>query len=740
METGQRLEGMASTLRSLTTSFLPVIGLFVLLLVSLYLMSDATQNSERFGRLYISLLFFNSLILIFLLVMIGMNLFELLRQVFARSPGSRLTLRLITIFVVLTLVPVSIVYYFSYRFLEQGIDSWFDVRVEEALENALELGRVTLDQRLRGYQREAQEMIPKLQGISEETAPLLLNEVRQESRATELYLFGDQNRIIASSSESTELPVPPDTSQAGMFGTISTGPVVRLEPAAGDVLYVSATALIPSGDPTIKPFLLLARFPLEERVSELAQSVQHSFAEYKELAYLRSPMKQNFILTLSLVLLLSVLFAVWAAFFSARRVMAPIRELAEGTRAVAEGEFNRKLPVSNRDELGFLVRSFNEMTSRLSSAYAEVDLSKQLAERQRAYLQTVLGHISSAVMTLDGDGILRTINAKADDILEPGNSLENYLAWPLSDIAAEVPLIKSFYESLQPHLESGDEDWQEQITLFGSAGRKQLMCRGAQLPATDDQPGGYVIVFDDVTEMIKAQRDAAWGEVARRLAHEIKNPLTPIQLSAERLQHKLSKEVDSKSADILNRSTQTIVGQVEAMKTMVNAFSDYARTPVMERKPLDMNQLISEVVDLYRNNPSKVRIGADLDKTMPHIEADSGRIRQILNNLVKNALEATGKTSTGRVEIRTRCLAESGCRFVELTVSDNGPGFDEDMLEQVFEPYVTGKSRGTGLGLAIVKKVVEEHGGMIFAENRPGDGAQIRVRLPVVKTVEQQKT
>jgi nitrogen fixation/metabolism regulation signal transduction histidine kinase len=731
---------MASTLRSITTSVLPVIGLFLLMLVSLYLMSDATQNSERFGRLYISLLFFNSLILIVLLVMIGMNLFELLRQVFARTPGSRLTLRLIAIFVVLALVPVSIVYYFSYRFLEQGIDSWFDVRVEEALENALELGRVTLDQRLRGYQREAEEMIPRLQGIADDNAAMMLNELRQESRATELYLLGDQNRIIASSTESTQLPVPPDTSQEDLFGTLGTGPMVRLEPAAGTTLYVRATALIPSIDPTTKPYLLVVRFPLEERVSELAQSVQHSYAEYKELAYLRSPMKQNFILTLSLVLLLSVLFAVWAAFFSARRVMAPIHKLAEGTRAVAAGEFNRKLPVSNRDELGFLVRSFNDMTSRLSQAYAEVDLSKQLSERQRAYLETVLEHISSAVMTLDGEGMLRTINAKADDILEPENTLESYLDWPLYEIAREVPLVKNFYDSLSDHLESGDESWQEQITLFGSAGRKQLMCRGARLPSTDDQPGGYVIVFDDITDMIKAQRDAAWGEVARRLAHEIKNPLTPIQLSAERMQHKLSKELDDKSADILSRSTQTIVGQVEAMKTMVNAFSDYARSPVMELIPLDMNQLITEVVDLYRNNPARVRIKTDLDETMPHIEADSGRIRQILNNLIKNALEATNGSSTSRVEINTRCLAESGCRFMELTVTDNGPGFDEDMLGQVFEPYVTGKSRGTGLGLAIVKKVVEEHGGVIFAENCPGGGAQIRVRIPVVKTVEQQES
>jgi nitrogen fixation/metabolism regulation signal transduction histidine kinase len=730
---------MAAPLRSFTTSVLPVIGLFVLLLLSLYLMSDATQNSERFGRLYISLLIFNSLIMIFLVVMIGMNLFEVLRQVFSRAPGSRLTLRLIAIFVVLALVPVFIVYIFAFRFLDEGIDSWFDVRVEESLEDALELSRVTLDERMRDYALEMKVMSLRLRGVSNDMAALVLNELRQETKATELYLLGDTNQIIASSSESTYLPVPPGLSHRDLIVSGQSEPMMRLEPGQDSMMFIRGAAYVSTEDPTMKPYLLLVRFPLGKRISELAQSVQESFAEYKELTYLRVPMKQNFFLTLSLVLLISVLFAVWAAFFSARRLMAPIEELAEGTRAVAAGEYHKKLTVGNRDELGFLVNSFNEMTSRLAQAYEQVDLSKRHAEDQRTYLQTVLEHLTSGVITLDGEGRLRTANAEAGHILETSLSMEKCRGRPLREVASELPIVGSFYDGIREPLEEGHDDWQEEITLFGSSGKKVLICRGALLPSTsDDEMAGSVIVFEDVTHMIQAQRDAAWGEVARRLAHEIKNPLTPIQLSAERIQRKLSKVLDDESCGMLNRSTQTIVSQVESMKAMVNAFSDYARTPKMELSSVDLNQLVTEAFDLYRNNPQGVFIKLDIDESLTRIEADAGRIRQLLNNLIKNAIEAVESQDDGRVDLSTRSLSESAGRFVELQVTDNGPGIPDDLFSQLFEPYVTGKSRGTGLGLAIVKKVVEEHGGTIWAENREQGGAAIHVRL-MVEGVEQEE-
>jgi nitrogen fixation/metabolism regulation signal transduction histidine kinase len=516
-------------------------------------------------------------------------------------------------------------------------------------------------------------------------------------------------------------------------------PMMRLEPGQDSMMYVRGAAYVSTEDPTMKPYLLLVRFPLGKRISELAQSVQESFAEYKELTYLRVPMKQNFFLTLTLVLLISVLFAVWAAFFSARRLMAPIEELAEGTRAVASGEYHKKLTVGNRDELGFLVNSFNEMTSRLAQAYEQVDLSKRQAEDQRSYLQTVLEHLTSGVITLDGEGRLRTANAEAGHILGTSLSMEKCRGRLLREVANEMPIVGSFYDGIQEPLEEGHDDWQEEITLYGNSGKKVLICRGALLPSiSDDELAGSVIVFEDVTHMIQAQRDAAWGEVARRLAHEIKNPLTPIQLSAERMQRKLTKVLDHDSAEILNRSTQTIVSQVESMKSMVNAFSDYARTPKMELSTVDLNQLVTEAFDLYRNNPQGVYIRLNTDVALPRIEADAGRIRQLLNNLIKNAIEAVESQTEGRVELSTRGVSETNGRYVELLVSDNGPGIPDDLFSQLFEPYVTGKSRGTGLGLAIVKKVIEEHGGIIWAENREEGGAAIHVRL-LVEGVEQDR-
>lgn len=726
---------MATPLKTFTGSVLPVVALFALLMTSLWLMSDATENAERFGRLYIALIFFNGAVLLALVVMIGMNLFEVLRQAFARAPGSRLTLRLIILFIVLALVPVSIVYWFSVRFLDRGIDSWFDVRVEQALENALELSQAALDERMRDFREQTREMARRLQDVPDDLAALTLNELRQQADASEIYLIGDNNHIIATSSERSEVPVPPADLQRERLMLASDQVTAILEPLSKDQLLVRTAAVVPSSDPTKKPHLLVVRYRLDPRISELAQSVQQSFTEYKELAYLRKPLKQNFILTLSLVLLLGVLFAVWAAFFSARRLMAPIRELAEGTRAVAAGEYHKKLVAGDRDELGFLVRSFNEMTTRLSLAYEQVDRSKQLAERQRAYLQTVLEHISSGVLTLDEHLVIRTANAEASRILESETPLQDHRGRLLEEVAEESPLLARFWAHIRPHLEhardSGHE-WQDEVIVFGASGRKILICRGAVLPAESGEEAGHVVVFDDVTDMIQAQRDAAWGEVARRLAHEIKNPLTPIQLSAERLGHKLAGELDARSREILERAVRTIVSQVEAMKTMVNAFSEYARSPRIELHPVDLNALVAEVVDLYRNNPAGVHIEQDLDPRMPMIEADPARMRQVLNNLIKNALEALEGRKDARITVSTRCMEEAGCRFVELLVADNGPGISEEVFPLLFEPYVTDKPRGSGLGLAIVKKVIEEHGGIIWAQNAPEGGARIFVRLPVV--------
>lgn len=716
------------TLKRLTAGPWPVALLLVLLLASFYLLSGAIQNTALFGRLYSLLLAVNILTLLLLVALIGRRLIHLLQQYREHAPGSRLTLRLVVMFVLLALAPVAVVYYFSLQFLHRGIDSWFDLRVEKSLQDALELGRLSLDGRLRELLRQTRLAANELISIADEQAALKLNELRQHGEAAEMTLLTLHGRVIASASVNPTAIIPAMPSEAVLQQLRQGLDYARLEPLGEVGMHVRVAVILPSPDPAVEARVLHALFPVAERLSLLADSVQEAYAQYTELAFLRQPLKYSFTLTLSLILLLSLLTAVWAAFFSARRLVAPIRDLAEGTRAVAAGDYDKRLPLPGRDELGFLVRSFNEMTAKIAQSQQAVRLSQCQAEEQRAYLEAVLGRLSSGVLTLDGDGVLRTANAAAGQIL--GAALEDALGQPLQTLAGRHPVLDQFVEALLPHLDPAEPEWRAELVLFGPKGRQALMCRGALLPGNEQIGGGHVIVFDDITALIQAQRDAAWGEVARRLAHEIKNPLTPIQLSAERLRHKYLTTMPAADAEVLDRATHTIVQQVEAMKEMVKAFSDYARPPQIRLERVGMNRLVSEVVDLYQTEQRPIRFDLHLDPRTPAIEADAGRLRQVLHNLIKNALEACGPDGA-HIRITTHCAEQTGCRYVELAVSDDGPGIPTEMLANLFEPYVTSKPKGTGLGLAIVKKIVEEHGGRIWVENMPASGACIMIRLPV---------
>lgn len=717
----------------LISGAIPVGALFVLLLVSLHLLSIATQDSAEFGRLYSWLLLLNALGLTALITLIGGSLYRLLRQHRARVAGARLTLRLVITFVLLAVVPVTVVYYYSLQFLHRGIDSWFDVRVEQALEDALDLGRSSLDFRIRDALRQTQMLAAELIDVPDALAALALNDLRSRSGASELILLAQNGRVIASSSAEPTAAIIPNLPTEGVLLQLRQGgSYASLDPIRDAGLHVRAAVLVPpsSQDPGVR--FLQALFPVPERLDQKATSVQSAYAQYKELVYLRGPLKYSFTLTLSLALLFSVLAAVWGAFFSARRLVAPIRELAEGTRAVAAGNYDKRLPPAGHDDLGFLVQSFNEMTRRIAKARADVQHSREQAESQKAYLEAVLGRLSSGVLVLDigEEPTLRMANAAAGQVF--GIDLTQHVGASLRAIAAEQPMLGDFIAVAEAHLPVHGREWREEITLPGPAGRQILMCRGTSLPGTGDRPAGYVIVFDDITALIQAQRDAAWGEVARRLAHEIKNPLTPIQLAAERLRHKYLRTMEAKDAELLDRSTHTIVQQVETMKEMVNAFAEYARAPKLQLGPLDLNRLVSEVLDLYRGADAPVHLVEHLCQEMPRVEADPGRLRQLLHNVIKNAVEAIAGQPGAMLTVSTQCVQDADLPRVELCIEDNGPGFPEDMLGQIFEPYVTTKHKGTGLGLAIVKKIVEEHGGVITGENLPQGGARITIRLPLL--------
>ena len=697
-----------------------------LVLVALFLLSRTAQNSADFDRLHNVILAINVAGVLVLFVFLVGNLSRLLREYRTHVPGAKLKARMVGMFVGLAVLPLLVVFYFSIQFINRGIDTWFNVEVEAGLENALNLSRAALEIQKRQHLSSTQQISQRLGDVSERQLIFELSMMRRESGAAEITIYGSNNRILATSSDSSSAGLPRPLAEEVLLQMQQNRPYVVLDPES----YEIRTAVLFSYQGRAEPSgVLQAHFPVTERLARMTDSVESSYREYQQLVFLRGPLKSTFTLTLTVVLMLSLLSAIYGAFVFSRRLVAPLQDLVAGTRAVAEGDFDTRLPTPTRDEIGFLVSSFNDMTQRLATARREASLSQALVEAERTNVEVILARLSTGVLALESDLRIRTANQASGAIL--GVDLENRVDDFLPDVAKGQPLLDQFVDVAQVHLNAGETEWREQIVLREEVGRRVLTCACTALPGDESHAAGYVIVFDDITALLQAQRDAAWGEVARRLAHEIKNPLTPIQLSAERMRRKYLDSMSEEDAQILDRATHTIVQQVEAMRDMVNAFSDYARAPDIEIGVFDMDKLVHEVVDLYRAQESGIKIVLTSDPTMPPIEADIGRVRQILHNLLRNATEALENTSKGRIDVHV-CAAEfDGVDVVQIKVEDNGPGFKEGALNQVFDPYVTTKPKGTGLGLAIVKKLVEEHIGSIRAFNNTDGGAVISIRLPI---------
>ena len=702
----------------------------LIMLGSLLTLAKSTSNSANFESLHVWLVLLNAVAAGVLFCVIGYNLVRLFIQYQRNVVGSRLTWRLVRTFGLLTIVPVVLVYYFSYQFISRGIDSWFDVRVESALSDAMELSRTALDMRVRDLLVRTERMAKTLGAVDARSAGYQLDALRRVNGASELTLFGGfNNRILATSSAQPGELVPDLPGPEVLLQVRSGNEYVGLDPVGQGGLHIRAVVPVATSGALWSQISLQALYPVAGEQSSLADQVQQAYSHYRELTVLRGPLKLMFNLTLLLVLLLSVLMAVWGAFVAARTLVQPIQDLVEGTRAVARGDFTTRLPLPSRDEVGFLVSSFNEMTQRLAEAREAARKSREQVENERSYLGAVLSRLSSGVISFNAALVLKTANPTASAILQA--DLQHYLGRSLVALAGEESVLGQFVAACRKHLDAEDREWREEMVLEGPTGRRVLMVSCATLPATGEVPPGRVVVFDDLTQLIDAQREAAWGEVARRLAHEIKNPLTPIQLAAERVRRRYLGELKGEDADVLDRATHTIVQQVEAMKSMVNAFSEYARAPALVIAAFDLNALVREVADLYRTRETGMQVEVELDGSLPPVHADSGRVRQILHNLLKNAHEALEGRKDGRVRITTHYCRREDEETAELLVEDNGPGFSTDILGKAFEPYVTSKQKGTGLGLAIVKKLAEEHGGSIRVQNRAEGGAQVMIRLPV---------
>ena len=685
--------------------------------ILLFLLASASANTALFSRHYPLLLALNGAVTIVLLGVVLVQLRKLYREYRARVFGSRLTYRLLLAFAVMGVVPGLMVYGVSVQFVVRSIESWFDVRVDSALEGGINLGRSALDYLLADLKGKARGMALDL---SEEggRASLRLDRLREQTGMDSATLFTASGQVIASSSAEigTLLPDMPNPSllrqarngveHAAAEGDAATGLMLRvLVPVSGSRLGAETRVL-----------QLTQKVPVQ--LASDAESVQAVYRDYQELSLARHGLQRIYAVTLTLTLLMALLAAIAVAIVLSRRLSAPLSILAEGTQAVAAGDYSPRQALPARDELGVLTQSFNRMTRQLDDARALAERRRAEVEGARAYLESVLANLSAGVLAFDAGGRLRAANHGATDIL--GDNLAGFEKLTLG----EWPRLSELREAIHAHLADTEGIWQQQIEMRRDAGPPLvLLLRGSHLPRASG--GGHVVVFDDISQIISAQRMAAWGEVARRLAHEIKNPLTPIQLSAERIQHKLADKLNETDRAMLERSTATIVNQVEAMKNMVNDFRDYARLPPPQLAPLDLNQLVGEVMVLYEHG--RARLGLHLEPALPPVSGDATQLRQLIHNLLRNAQDALGEEDAPEIEVAT----ERTPGGASLVVRDNGVGFAPQILESAFEPYVTTKAKGTGLGLAIVKKIVDEHHGEIHLANRTPRGAEVSVRLPL---------
>jgi len=736
---------VAQLIRRLANSLWLMIALFVFLVCALYFVANTGEHLDSFGQSYQWLMLGTALALGLIGILILASVWRLIVDLRQQVSGSRLTLKLVIMLVVMALMPMALVYSFSIKFLRSNIDSWFDVEVERALDDAIDLSRDSLNVYMRARQKSAIEIAEQLSDVPPELAVLVLNDIGLDAEASELTLIGSDNRIVATTAFSGSVSVVPDRPADDIVSRARDGdPYLSIDPLLDGDLQIRSVVPVFSSDPVDGVSVLYATYPVPRSSSVLAANVQESFRNYRQLTYLREPLKQSSIATLTLAVFLSLMMAVWVAFYAARRLMVPVHDLVEGTRLVAAGDYSTRLHTSGRDELGYLVTSFNEMTDKIEGARASATSSQRLVEEQRSYLELVLSRISSGVITLDENRKVRTSNESAAQILKVSQqTIQQSDAKRLDagrqdaeagkqEVASDG-LMQQFFSGIEPLLNSDQAAWSVELDLVDSDGRALITCRGAKIHGNDADQSGHVLVFDDFSEVVEAQRNAAWSEVARRLAHEIKNPLTPIQLSAERLQHKYASKLQGEDSVVLKRLTNTIVQQVESMKSMVKAFADYATTPQTDFVSVNVNELINEICWLYRGEGDDINL--ELDKSLPSLQCDPNRLRQVLHNVIKNAFEASTEKEKRKLAISTVLVTDRNTDSIELVFEDNGPGFAAEVRERLFEPYVTTKNKGTGLGLAIVKKIVEEHGGTVRAENGnrqpPYGGGCIILKFPV---------
>ena len=706
--------------------------------VLITLLATASANSALFTRYYTELIIGNALIVAGLAILVVYQIVLLLRARRAEVFGAKLTTRMMMFFAVVAVLPGALVYGISVQFLSSSIESYFDTRIDKALETGLQLGRTALNQPLKELSRQAEIIAQSLASSEPSASRSALAGLREQTGVANVSLLTGNGSLIAQATENLLAlpPVPPTAMELRQVRAQQT--ISLVEPAGESGLQLKVIVPVRSSDSAAPFRILLVTQPVPAALREQAERVEAGSRDYQELSFQRNALKRLFAFTLTLTLMLALLSALALASVFSERLAQPLARLAEGTLAVAEGDFSRRQPVEGRDELSVLTQSFNTMTSQLADARTRDLANRREIETSNLYLENILKNLNAGVLVFTDEFVLRVANAAAAVILQARIDErigEPLAAWPLAE-----PSLTVFAEIVSRNFAaSGENDWQREQELMVSGNARTFILRGARRVVAD--VGARIVVFDDITEVLQAQRDTAWAEVARRLAHEIKNPLTPIQLSAERLEMKLSPRLSEPDAEILRRGTHTIVNQVTAMKNMVNDFAIYARRPRPgSLQAIDVEALLKETLELYASYP--VKLVLDWHSAGRMIRGEATRLRQVVHNLMQNAVDACADRTDGQVTVTARERAvpgqegkADGEHELVLRFCDNGAGFSEAVKQRAFEPYVTTKPKGTGLGLAIVKKIIDEHKGRISVENSPTGGTDSATGGAVVTVV-----
>ena len=694
------------------------IGISLLILLAKAISNSDLISSDSFR----ALLGLNILFIFSLIVLIGFQIFRLLQNVKKEITGSRLTLRLVMSFALMGVVPVLIVYLVSVNFLTKSIESWFDVKVESALEGGLTLGQKTIDILMKDIELKGKSIAYSIGNVDPEQRYSLLTDLREKFRIQDAVIFDQNSIIIEVSSEKSDLipPIPNikdlEKGGRGFFG--------RIEEKDGEQIFLKTFTPILTKNVNSKTLILQLTQPIPPSIANLALSVESVYSEYQQLTYSRNSLKIIYILTLTLVLLLALLSSVSASFVISRRFSSPLAMLADATRQISKGNYKKIISKQGKDEIGVLISSFNSMTSQLEDATNNSEKDRERLEVSRTFLETILAHLTTGVIVLDQAKIIRLNNIAASKILKIKSSDMSNM--PMSEIVDKYLLFKPIYEFVECYMDSDKKNKKEESQEFklNKENEQESTIMLQITPIKNNKDKSYVLVIDDISEVTQAQRHRAWGEIARRLAHEIKNPLTPIQLSAERIQHKFKNKLNKEDSEILERSTNTIVNQVNSLKIMVNEFAEYARPTKIQKDAVQIDELIDEVVALYEIEKN---ITIKKDRKIPTIYADQNKLRQVIINLLENSRDALKEIKNKKIIISIR----NKIGGIELTVEDNGVGIPDMIIGRIFEPYVTSKKTGTGLGLAIVHKIVEEHEGKITIDRIKNSGTRVTINLKI---------